>query len=259
MKVLITGGSGYLGQHLLATLQASSPELELGFTYCRSHLPEPLEALGLPSFQVDLTDPSSVAAAVRSFAPAVVVHTAAQSSPAGAAKDPDGALAANAPACLLEALGTLDGARPLVVYTSTDQVPEMGPATLHTRGATHANPTTLPRNTRNAGQVFSGRAGEAPYVPSDTPQPANAYGDSKLAFETALKGDQWGSHFVVLRSSNMVSAGRCGCLGDWYASDGTACIGRRLRRWGRHLRTRAPPSFCSGSRTSWTARKTTKP
>jgi len=170
MKVLITGGSGYLGQHLLASDGAQRPSLEVGYTFCRN--PLSAEACGAAAFRMDLTDAASVAEAVSAFAPSVVIHTAAQASPAVAAKDPSGSTLVNAPAALLDALSELDRP-PLVVYISTDQ-------------------------------VHSGAGGEAPYADAAPCRPVNAYGASKAAFEAMLAAQAGTLPFVVLRSSNMV-------------------------------------------------------
>jgi|AntAceMinimDraft_1070359.scaffolds.fasta_scaffold326080_1 dTDP-4-dehydrorhamnose reductase len=77
MRVLITGGSGYLGQHLLAYLQSqpTNPH-ELFYTYATT----PVSSFGAPGtgLHMDFTNPASVHAAVAAARPDVVVHTAAQ-------------------------------------------------------------------------------------------------------------------------------------------------------------------------------------
>ena len=57
MRVLITGGSGYLGQHLLAYLHSQPDNThELFYTYAT----KPLSALEAPGtgLDMDLADPS---------------------------------------------------------------------------------------------------------------------------------------------------------------------------------------------------------
>jgi dTDP-4-dehydrorhamnose reductase len=123
---------------------------------------------------MNLVDADSVALAISTFKPNVIIHTAAQSSPAASSKDPEGSMSINAPRALLDAIEKVPASkRPLLIYISTDQ-------------------------------VFNGsiEGGGQPY-PSDTPpKPVNAYGSSKAAFESMLQESKL--PFVVLRSSNMV-------------------------------------------------------
>jgi GDP-4-dehydro-6-deoxy-D-mannose reductase len=76
--VLVTGGGGFVGRHLLAALAAERPGLR---TVAIGREPAPRAA---ESRIVDLTDAGAVADAVAAVRPDAVVHLAAQSSVAAA-------------------------------------------------------------------------------------------------------------------------------------------------------------------------------
>jgi dTDP-4-dehydrorhamnose reductase len=74
MRILVTGGSGYLGAALLCHIHATRPAHALYATYF-SNPP----ALDFPSlFQLDLRDLNSIERVVHTSHPQVIVHTAAQ-------------------------------------------------------------------------------------------------------------------------------------------------------------------------------------
>lgn len=78
---LVTGGSGFLGRHLLATLGDRRPELDL------LALGRKLPA-GWPAsrfVEADLTDPAGLASALGAARPEVVLHAAGRTPPADAA------------------------------------------------------------------------------------------------------------------------------------------------------------------------------
>ena len=119
---------------------------------------------------LDLRDAVAVAAAVRSFRPDIVLHTAAYTDVDGAERDERTAYAVNA-------LGT----RHIV-------------AALH---GTHAQVVSF-----SSDYVFDGRKG-APYVEHDEPAPLNAYGRTKLAQERETLA--W-LHGTVIRTAWLFSA-----------------------------------------------------
>mmetsp|Transcript_30146 Transcript_30146/g.87806 ORF Transcript_30146/g.87806 Transcript_30146/m.87806 type:complete len:330 (-) Transcript_30146:253-1242(-) len=166
IRVLVTGGTGYIGQHLLQRLSGDGACV-VGYTYSRQPLPH-LDSV-VPSFQMDLTNAATVEAALREFGPEVIVHCAAKSSPKDCETSEEEAVAAvNCPVCLVDAAASL-ASPPLLIFLSTDQ-------------------------------VFSGK--EAPYAEESPVGPVNQYGKSKLAFENLLLA-RYPCH-VILRTSNVL-------------------------------------------------------
>ena len=73
-RILVTGGSGYLGAALLRYLGASRPAYEIHATCFSNRLP-----LASPyAHPLDLCDEASVAQVVRTVQPQLIIHTAAQ-------------------------------------------------------------------------------------------------------------------------------------------------------------------------------------
>lgn len=108
MRVLITGGSGYLGRHLVRRAIA---ERSVSFAYTTFSA----DPLGLPQgVKIDLRDGAAVARFVTDFAPDAVIHTA------GSNTTPDmAAVIAEGTRHLAAAAGVV-GAR--LVHLSTDSV-----------------------------------------------------------------------------------------------------------------------------------------
>ena len=73
MRILITGGSGYLGTALLRHLHSTRPDFTLSATYFSNLPAEDFASL----FHLDLRNLDSVDRVVRSCQPQVIVHTAA--------------------------------------------------------------------------------------------------------------------------------------------------------------------------------------
>ena len=173
MKVLVTGASGYLGQHLLTALSADA-SLTLFAAY--GALPTFAEDFGgkAECSTLDLQDAAAVRALVTSVQPDAVVHLAAVSSPAVCEKEPESSQAINCPVALIEALP----AHACLVFLSTDQ-------------------------------VYDGL--KAPYAEEGPAEPVNLYGRAKLQFEAALQAALPSRH-VSLRSSLILgppTPGRC--------------------------------------------------
>jgi len=119
---------------------------------------------------LDLRDAPAVAAAVRAFAPDVVLHTAAYTDVDGAERDEATALAVNAGGTR-NLVAALRGTHTQLISFSTDY-------------------------------VFDGTKG-APYVEHDEPRPLNAYGRTKLAQEHETLA--W-VHGTVVRTAWLFSA-----------------------------------------------------
>ncbi|KAI9010064.1 methionine adenosyltransferase regulatory beta subunit-related [Hyaloraphidium curvatum] len=193
LDVLITGGSGYLGQFLLSRLAGPDPPEgrvvgRVAYTYTGNQLPDDaLARLAGPisGFPVDFTQPdggrSALKRALSTAFPAgtarernrlAVVNCAAISTPAVCESDYGRAAATNVPAGLLDALRDfaegVEGNFPFVVQLSTDQ-------------------------------VFAGD--RSWWKETDPVEPVNAYGRIKVEAEKLLR-EKWprGRH-VSLRSS----------------------------------------------------------
>lgn len=177
-NILITGASGYLGQHLISALCSCA---DSNYKICAAYgtLSTFEEDVGTSSLlsssdssvtllkELDLTSKDAISNAAKSHGPFdAVVHLAAISSPGVCEKEPDQAKAVNVPSALLEALPPTTN----VIYLSTDQ-------------------------------VYDGL--NAPYVETDEATPVNLYGQTKLDFETLLL-DKCPINAVALRSSLII-------------------------------------------------------
>ena len=143
---------------------------QLGRDLC-DHLAGTWDVTGLTRQDCDITIPSAVMAAVEGYRPDIVINAAAWTDVDGCEEDGERAFAVNGAACghLARACRTV-GAR-LIGY-STDY-------------------------------VFDGTKGQ-PYVESDTPNPLNVYGRSKLAGEEAMLREH--DDCLVLRISWLYGA-----------------------------------------------------
>lgn len=86
MRVLVTGGAGFIGSHVVARAVAAGLEvavLDNLSTGKAENVPE-----GVRLYQVDLRDREATQQAVRDFLPALVCHQAAQASVPLSLKDP---------------------------------------------------------------------------------------------------------------------------------------------------------------------------
>ena len=178
-NILITGASGYLGQHLISSL-CTSTDSNYKITAAYGHLETFVEDVNGSSLllssassvtlvkDLDLTSKDAVASVAEAHGPFdTVVHLAAISSPGVCEKEPDRARAVNCPSALLDALPpTTD-----VIFLSTDQ-------------------------------VYDGQ--NAPYVETDEAKsPVNLYGQTKLDFERLLM-EKFPTNGVALRSSLII-------------------------------------------------------
>ncbi|KAJ0803344.1 putative methionine adenosyltransferase [Helianthus annuus] len=166
-RLLIIGGSGYLGQHLLQSFSELSPHLSTAFTHHSSSPPKSIPDAIIP-FQLDLHTGQGFHSITNQFGqPDIVVNCAALSVPRACETDPALAMSVNVPSTLVKWLSSFTECNnTLLIHLSTDQVYE---------------------GTKSF------------YKEDDETLPVNVYGKSKVAAEEYIF-DNW-SNFVILRSS----------------------------------------------------------
>ncbi|XP_058744042.1 uncharacterized protein LOC131616666 [Vicia villosa] len=166
-KILVVGGTGYLGQHLLQSYANQS--LTVAFTYHSTPLPQPfLDAFPHSQpFHLDLKSGIGFEAISNGFGqPDVVINCAAISVPRACEIDPDTANAINIPSSLVKWLQSFKQNSTLLIHLSTDQ-------------------------------VYEGE--KSFYKEEDIAIPVNVYGKTKLAAEKFISENF--SNFAILRSS----------------------------------------------------------
>lgn len=181
MRVLVTGGAGYIGSHTAKMLAAEGFEPVVFDNFSEGHR---WAVKWGPLVEADLADKAAIAAAIDKHRIEAVVHFAAFTYVGESMKDPAKYLRNNAINSfqLLEAMretGVKD-----IVFSSTC--------------ATYGNPETVP-------------------LREDHPQrPVNPYGESKLMVEKALRwhGEAHGLRSVALRYFNASGADPDGEIGE---------------------------------------------
>ncbi|XP_021748638.1 methionine adenosyltransferase 2 subunit beta [Chenopodium quinoa] len=169
-RILIVGGTGYLGQHLLqsfANLRTSS-SYDLAFTYCSTPPSDLLHAFPQSlSFPLDLRIGDGFDFITDTFGqPDVVVNCAALSVPRACEADPVAAMCINVPKPLVSWISSFKEKETLLIHLSTDQ-------------------------------VYEGT--KSYYKEEDKTCPVNTYGRSKVAAEEFINSNC--SNFAILRSS----------------------------------------------------------
>ncbi|MEX6686783.1 SDR family oxidoreductase [Danxiaibacter flavus] len=119
MKVLITGGNGFLGQHLTRFLSAQNFEV---YVVSRGECRIP-DGGSFTYFDVDLRNSNELAAIVNEVQPGVIIHAAAMSKPDECKNNPQACLQLNVDATrdLLNAFNATQQPS-LFIYISTDFV-----------------------------------------------------------------------------------------------------------------------------------------
>lgn len=175
MKILITGSNGLLGQHLIKSLLASATHEIIATGRGESRLP--FERSGhFQYYTVELTDGVAVNEFVLSHKPGLIIHAAAMTQPDPCEQNQVECWNNNVTATrfLVSAAESI-GAK--FIYISTDF-------------------------------VFDGMGG--PYEETDTPNPVNYYGSSKLAAEKAVMESElaWAIVRTVLVYGNILVGNR---------------------------------------------------
>lgn len=185
MRVLVTGGAGFIGSNLVSALEAD-------------HIPGIIDDLstGKPENipadvwfrRMDILDPD-LGAAVLEFAPDAVVHLAAQASVADSLRDPARDWAVNVEGTRAVAIAAREAGVRLMISASS--------------AAVYGNPASLPLE-ETAQKI-----------------PTSPYGSSKLAAESVLAETLAGSRtdFASFRFANVY-----GPRQDWQGEGGVVAV-----------------------------------
>lgn len=181
MRVLVTGGAGYVGSHVARRLAEAGLEVVVYDNLSRGH---PELAAGLPLVRGDVGDGRLLADTVRRFGVEAAVHLAADSLVGESVADPRRYFANN----VVQGLAMLDtllacGVRMLVFSSSA---------------AVYGEPERVP-------------------IPEEHPlRPTSPYGESKAFLEAALRHYRraYGLRYVSLRYFNAAGAHPRGDLGE---------------------------------------------
>lgn len=157
----------------MATIAVTGAQGRLGSALVRFYQDRGEDIVGLARGDLDLADKPQVVNILKDISPSLVIHTAAQTNVDGCERDPEGAHRDNVYATehVIDAVSQLDAR---LIYFSTDY-------------------------------VFDGEK-SAPYIESDSPNPVNVYGQTKLAAERIVAGRL--SDYVIIRVAWLFGAGR---------------------------------------------------
>jgi UDP-glucose 4-epimerase len=179
VKVAVTGGAGYIGSVVSEVLLAEGHDVLVIDNLVKGHRDAVLD--GTRFIDLDLGDRQRVARALRDFGCEAVIHMAAHSLVGESVTDPAKYYANNVAAglALLDAMRDADVAR--LVFSST--------------AAVYGEPV------------------KQPIEETDPTAPTNPYGETKLAFERALRwyASAYGLSSISLRYFNAAGAtAQCG-------------------------------------------------
>lgn len=175
MKILVTGSNGLLGQHLIKKLTENAAYQVIATGRGENRVPHLIT--GIHTYvPLDITDGIAVDNMIKNLQPEVIIHAAAMTQPDPCELNPVACWNINVTATrFLLSAAENTGAR--FIYLSTDF-------------------------------IFNGEAG--PYIETDTPDPVNYYGSSKLAAEKAVRESniRWAIVRTVLVYGNILVGNR---------------------------------------------------
>jgi dTDP-4-dehydrorhamnose reductase len=175
MKILVTGSNGLLGQHLVKMLIETTTHEIIATGRGESRLPFKTNSR-FNYFSLDITDGIAVSEFTSLHVPDIIIHAAAMTQPDPCELNKVECWNVNVTATrfLVNAAKSINAK---FIYISTDF-------------------------------VFDGTAG--PYIETDTPNPVNYYGSSKLAAEKAVMESnlQWAIVRTVLVYGNILVGNR---------------------------------------------------
>jgi nucleoside-diphosphate-sugar epimerase len=175
MRILITGGSGFIGSHLLASLASSNHEL-FSLSRQRSEGRLPLINDGVRQIFCDLRDPAAVRQTLREVRPEVVIHLASVSPVSYSYDHPNEVLEAN----LIGTVNLSEGCRseaPGVrqfLFASTSETYGLGP--LPKREDTPRSPGSPYAVSKLAAEAYLLFLRDAYRFPLTILRPFNTYG-----------------------------------------------------------------------------------
>jgi UDP-glucose 4-epimerase len=183
MNILVTGGAGYIGSVVVEETLRAGPKTIVYDNLVKGH--REMVAAEATFVEGDLLDRSRIEATLREYSVEAVIHMAAYSLVGESVVDPAKYYMNNVVASisLLDAMRACGAAK--IVFSSTAAV--------------------------------YGEPEKQPIEETDRTAPTNPYGDSKLAFEQALKAydSAYGIRYASLRYFNAAGATeRCGELHD---------------------------------------------
>jgi UDP-glucose 4-epimerase len=179
MKVLVTGGAGYIGSVVTEELLKDGSEVVVYDNLCKGHREAVVS--GAEFVQADLADAATLRNTLSSYGPEAVIHMAADSLVGESCADPAKYYRNN----VLNGLTLLD----------TMRESNVGQIVFSSTAATYGEPETQP-------------------IDETAPNnPTNPYGATKLAFEQAMRWyrDAYDLRFASLRYFNAAGASeKCG-------------------------------------------------
>jgi UDP-glucose 4-epimerase len=189
MKVLVTGGAGYIGSHTVLELLNQGYEvavfdsLEVGHKESLDTV-EKITGTKIPFYQGDLLNKSDIASAIGDYSPEAVIHFAAYALVGESVTDPNKYYRNNIMGGLNLIESMIENKVDKIIFSSTCAI--------------FGQPEIVP-------------------ISEDLPKaPINSYGNSKLMFEDVLRdaSKAYGLKYVALRYFNAAGAEPEGRIGE---------------------------------------------